>query len=136
MVFDLRQCYEPNCVVDDLNCSQPLNITVNIPWSSQMFTFSHFLLLHVALYLVLGNSWTLQPGMPHVFWPCLYYLYSRPDCAPWHACTSMIAYIAYAVSWWRFHPYVACIQSSDHAFFLHQVSIHFVWLWNNQSKNK
>lgn len=65
-----------------------------------------FFLLHVALCLGLVHSWTLRPGMPNVFWPCLYYLYSRPDCAPWRACTSMIAYITYAVSWWRFHPYV------------------------------
>jgi hypothetical protein len=45
MLFDFRQCYEPSCVVDDLSWSQPLNITVNIPWSSQIFTFSHFFLI-------------------------------------------------------------------------------------------
>jgi len=135
-VIWFKTCYEPSCVVDDLNCSPPQNITVSIPQSCQMFIFSHFLLLHVALCLGLVHRWTLRRGMPYAFWPCLYCLYSRPDCAPWRACTSMIAYITYAVSWWRVYPYVACIQSSDHTFFLHQVSIHFVWLCNNQSKNK
>jgi hypothetical protein len=54
--------------------------------------------------------------------------------APWRACTSMIAYMAYAVSWWRFHP--CCLYSEFWPYLFSSPSRHSLWLWNNQSRNK
>lgn len=121
--------------------SHKLRITVDLPWCSQMFTLQFpifFILLHVALCLVLVHSWTMQPGMPHIFWYCLYYLYSRSDCAAWCASASMIAYIAYAVCWpCRFHPYSCCLYSElwSCLFFFFKSAFTLCDLWYNQSKN-
>jgi hypothetical protein len=91
MLFDLRQCYEPSFVVDDLNCSQPqqLHITVNIHWSSQMFTFSHFFRIAPCCFVSCGGS-----QLDHATWyaSCILALFVLLVFKAW-LCPMMCLYI-------------------------------------------
>lgn len=97
MLFDLRQCYEPSFVVDDLNCSQPQ--VTHHSWPSLMLSDVHTAVSH------------FFHTAPCCFVSCAC---SQLDHATWYASYILVLFVLPLFKVWLCRMMCLCIHDSLH----------------------